>query len=306
MIYTVTTNPNIDYYAWTEGMPLLGTVNRTLGEQISPGGKGVNVSLVLNRLGVENCALGFVAGHVGDMFCGLLQETGCRSDFIRLPKGETRINVKLEGDCETAFNGAGPALHPTHVAQLLQRLAALEEGDTVVLSGNLQSSISGAYAEILERMAPHRVRAVVDTTGAALRGTFRYRPFLAKPNAEELAELFGEAEPDLNGAIAMAKRVQAEGPQNVLVSMGSQGAVLIADDGQVYRGTVQGPCRVVSTVGAGDSLTAGYLAGYLTSSNHAAALCLGIAAGTATACSELLATTRAIQDMLPHVSVERI
>lgn len=287
MIYTVTTNPNIDYYM-TLGAPLaVGAINRAASEACCAGGKGINVSIMLSRLGVSNRALGFTAGHVGDMLERMLAQEGCVCDFVRLSRGETRINVKLTGTCETAINGKGPTPEPHDADALLRRLDALSKADTLVLSGNVQSGAADLFERLMQRAADAGAALVVDTEGAALTAALRYRPLLVKPNREEFAALCGRPLDTLDAVQEAARELQRCGAQNVLVSMGADGALLLGSDGICRRAWTDAQGCVVSTVGAGDSMVAGFLAGL--SGGLDEALRLGTAAGTATAFAPVLA-----------------
>lgn len=306
MIYTLTLNPNIDYFMRLRAPAALGTVNRAEREWLLPGGKGVNVSLVLTQLGAPTRALGFVAGESGELFLRLLRTYHCPSDFIRLPHGQTRINVKLAGPDETAFNGKGPDLTQQALAALLEQLACLSGSDTLVLSGNAPANLPAAFDALAQLANARRARLVVDTAGPALRRALDFHPFLIKPNADELSELCGAPVPDAAAAAELAQALRAGGVQNVLVSLGADGAVLAADDGRIYRAQTAGEFPVRSTVGAGDSMLAGFLAGLSAGQGPDSALRLAAAAGTATACSDGLADQAEIQVMLPKIQVRAL
>lgn len=306
MIYTLTLNPNIDYFMRLQSPAQLGQINRAAREWMLPGGKGVNVSLVLSRLGAPTRALGFVAGECGELFLSLLRTYRCPADFIRLPRGQTRINVKLEGQDETAFNGKGPDLTPQSLEDLLQALGGLSAADTLVLSGNAPANLPEAFDTLAQFANARRARLVVDTAGEPLRRALAFRPFLIKPNASELSELCRAVVPDAAAAASLAQALRLGGVENVLVSLGADGAVLAAGDGSVYRATAQGKFPIRSTVGAGDSMLAGFLAGLHAGRGYAGALRLSAAAGTATACSDALASAAEIEAVLPRIRVRRM
>ena len=305
MIYTLTANPCIDYFLYLQAPAKLGAINRARQEDIRPGGKGVNVSVMLQRLGEKTCTTGFAAGESGDFLEALLKKYGCTPDFVRLPAGQTRINVKLEDAPETAFNGKGPDLDEGALDALMEKLSALTKDDTLVISGNLQGG-SETYVRLAALAAKRGAQLVVDTTGEALAKTLPFKPFLIKPNEEELAELFGEEAETLPQIIALARRAQRGGARNVLVSMGGDGSLLAAEDGTLWRAELTGRWNVISTVGAGDSLTAGFLAGWAQSGDHEAALRLGSAAGTATACDGWLAEKDKVDGVLPYVTITKL
>ena len=297
MIYTVTFNPALDYVVRLEALAP-GGVNRTCSEDIQLGGKGINVSCVLGQLGLESVALGFVAGFTGEAVEAGLARRGVRTDFIRLPRGFTRINVKIKAGAETEINGRGPDIPPAALEQLFQKLDALGAGDALVLAGSIPASLpSDIYQRILERMAPKGVLCAVDTTGEALVKVLPYRPFLIKPNEHELGEIFGRTL-HTDGEIAeCARRLQQQGARNVLVSMAGRGALLLDEEGGVHRlEAFRG--QVKNSVGAGDSMVAGFLAGWLEKGDWAWALRLGSACGSATAFSDALATRAEIDALL--------
>ena len=306
MIYTVTTNPNIDYYMTFTKPATLGEINRAASESCFPGGKGVNVSIMLSRLGVKNRALGFTAGFAGQMLEQMMRSEGCACDFVRLNAGETRINVKLTGQNETAFNGKGPAIDDEAAQVLLARLDGLTADDILVLSGNLQSSAGNLFMQLMEKAAFCGAALAVDTEGEALRSALRYRPLLVKPNREELGALLGRSLDSIQAVASAARELQAAGAQNVLVSMGGDGALLLSRDGVCRRAETAAQGTVVSTVGAGDSMVAGFLAGLCETGDSAQALRLGAAAGTATAFSPVLADASMVERILPQIHVQTL
>ncbi|MBE6594396.1 MAG: 1-phosphofructokinase [Ruminococcaceae bacterium] len=281
MIYTVTLNPAVDYVVHLPAFAE-GATNRATGEEIYFGGKGINVSLVLRELGVTSTALGFVAGFTGDALEAHLAAAGVQTDFLRLPEGFTRINVKVKsGGRESEINGKGPAVPLEMVEVLLEKLDRLEEGDTLVLAGSVPGTLpSNIYERMLAHLSGRGVRFVVDAEGALLRATLGYRPFLIKPNRRELSGLVGRTLSNDGELAAAARELQAAGAQNVLVSLGGEGALLLDAEGTVHRAPAVGGAAV-NTVGAGDSMVAGFLAGI--SRGYDRALRLGLAAGGATA-----------------------
>lgn len=301
MIYTVTFNPAIDYVVQLDSPLEIGGVNRASAEHCVLGGKGINVSGVLTELGCGNVALGFVAGETGAWLERGLAARGQQTDFIRLDSGMTRINVKIKGAEETELNGAGPQITPEAMEQLYRKLDALLPGDVLVLAGSIPACLpQDTYQQILTRLKGKGVRTAVDATGQLLMNVLPYRPFLIKPNHHELAELLGR---ELYGdqEIAGAARVlQQKGARNVLVSMAGDGALLLDEEGWVHCiGTPQG--RVVNSVGAGDSMLAGFIAGYLDRGCYDHALRLGTACGSATAFCLGLAQRPQIEQMLTQL-----
>lgn len=300
MIYTVTFNPALDYVVRVDHFTL-GAVNRTVQEHIFYGGKGINVSAVLANLGYDNTALGFVAGFTGEEIERGAKTLGFKSDFIHVKKGMTRINVKLKAEEESEINGMGPEITPEDVVALFDKLEKLEKDDVLVLSGSIPASISDTiYEEIMERLDGRGIRIVVDATKDLLLNVLQFHPFLIKPNNHELGEMFGVELHTDEEIIRYAKVLQEQGAQNVLISMAGDGAILITEDGQVLKrkppkGTVK------NSVGAGDSMVAGFTAGYLKSGSYEEALKLGTAAGSASAFSDGLATREAIMELYQEI-----
>ncbi len=293
MIYTLTLNPSLDYtMTFTDLIP--GAVNRSSMETISFGGKGLNVCYVLNELGHPSLALGFLAGFTGKEIENATRSAGLQSDFIYLPQGLSRINVKLKSAHETDLNAQGPTIPDTCVAQLFSKLDKLEPNDILVLAGSVPPSLPETIYESLLRFANARsVLCVVDTTKAQFTGSLAYHPFLVKPNHHELGELFGKTLTSTKEVAYYAQRVQEMGAQNVLVSMAGEGALLIDPNGTLHKQSAPRG-QVIDSVGAGDSMIAGFLAGFLDTGDHAYALSLGTAAGSATAFSPTLATKEQI------------
>lgn len=291
MIYTVTLNPAVDYIVSPEQFAL-NEINRYASCTYGPGGKGVNVSLLLTSLGVRNRALGLCAGFSGTEIVRLMEEKGCDTDFVRLPEGHSRINVKVcapDGG-ETDLNGEGPEVPAESFEELKEKLRELREGDLLVLAGSVPASLGkGVYEDFLREIRAGGAQAVVDATGDALRRTLPYRPFLVKPNDEELGELFGVEIKTVEEAKAYAGELVRMGARNVVVSMGSKGALLVSETGEsLFCRTVRG--EAVSTVGAGDSLVAGFLYGWGLHGTLEGALRWGVAAGAATAFSKGIAS----------------
>jgi 1-phosphofructokinase len=303
MIYTVTFNPALDYVVRVDHFAL-GAVNRTEQESIYYGGKGLNVSAVLSTLGYGNTALGFVAGFTGDEIERGVKGLGFQSDFIRVEKGLSRINVKLRSQEETEINGMGPEITGEDVKQLFEKLDRLTAGDVLVLSGSIPKSIDDdIYERIMESLDGRGVRIVVDATKDLLINVLPYHPFLIKPNNHELGEMFGVTLHGPEEIIDYGKRLQEKGAKNVLISMAGDGAILITEEEEVFRmGVPKG--TVKNSVGAGDSMVAGFIAGYLENGSFKHALRLGSAAGSASAFSEGLAGREDIMRLYEELSKE--
>lgn len=297
MIYTVTFNPALDYIV---RLPQLnpGETNRAKETRVLAGGKGVNVSFVLKNLGYESKALGFAAGFTGNYLMKTLRDRGCDTDFISLSEGMTRINVKIKGAEETEINGQGPVISETAVLALMMQLDRLEDGDILVLSGSIPDSLpENMYEKLIERQQGKKIKVVVDTTGKSLLCTLKYHPFLIKPNQQELGELFQVKVSGKGDVIVYGEKLRQMGAMNVLVSMGGQGAILLDEKGDIHEGRAP-KGRLVNSVGSGDSMVAGFLAGYLESSDYKDAFYMGISAGSATAFSETLATREETEKLL--------
>ena len=299
MIYTVTFNPAVDLVADIDCVKW-GSVNRLSGEQVFFGGKGINVSVVLNKLGVQSKALGFCAGFTGDALEQSLRDSGIQTDFIHLKSGFTRINVKLRADTETELNGAGPDIDDASLERLFAQLDGLADGDSLVLAGSVPASLpADIYERIMARLAERNIRFVVDAAGKLLLNVLKYRPFLVKPNIHELGDMFGVTVDSVNEAAEYAAKLRDMGAVNVLVSMGSVGALLLDENGVQHRcGVCRGTVR--NSVGAGDSMVAGFLAG-CGSGDYEYALKLGTAAGGATAFSDGLARKELIMSLLEQL-----
>ena len=301
MIYTVTFNPSLDYIVSVENFQL-GITNRTSSELMLPGGKGINVSTVLMNLGIENKALGFVAGFVGDEIIRRLEEMGVQNGFIRIEEGVSRINLKLKSIDGTEINGQGPVISPEHVEELMKQLDRLGEGDVLFLSGSIPSSMpDDAYQKIMERLDGRGVQIVVDATKDLLLNVLEYHPFLIKPKNHELGELFGVDLKTREEVIPYAKKLQEKGAVNVLVSMAGEGAVLIDANEDVHMAPAP-KGTLVNGVGAGDSMVAGFMAGWLEKQDYEHAFCMGVSAGSASAFSEHLATKAEIEAVYQQVT----
>ena len=293
MIYTVTFNPSLDYIVSVEDFKL-GLTNRTNSELMLPGGKGLNVSMVLSNLGIENKAFGFAAGFTGDEIIRRIEERGIRADFIHVDNGISRINVKLTSIDGTEINGCGPTIRAEEMNQLIDKLNTLSRGDVLVLAGSIPSSMPDTiYSQIMERLSGRGVVFVVDATRELLVSVLKYHPFLVKPNHHELGEIFDVSLGTRTEVIPYAKRLREMGAENVLVSMAGEGAVLAAADGSVYE-TAAPEGKLINGVGAGDSMVAGFLAGWMEKKEYRHAFYMGVSAGSASAFSEQLATREEI------------
>ena len=288
MIYTMTFNPALDYVIHMDGLAL-GMVNRTTGEAVYYGGKGINVSCILKELGHESTALGFVAGFTGKALEEGLKKQDIRTDFISLGQGMTRINVKIKAEEETDINGQGPIIDEAALSALYERLDGLKEGDILVLAGSIPSTLpEDIYERMMDRLRGRGISFVVDATKELLLNVLKYHPFLIKPNHVELGEMFGVTLHTEADILTYAGKLQEKGARNVLVSMAGDGALLLTEEGRVHKiGVPKG--TVINSVGAGDSMVAGFLAGYLKKADYGYALRLGTAAGSATAFSDGLA-----------------
>lgn len=305
MIYTVTFNPSLDHVVTVRNFTV-GGINRTETESIFPGGKGINVSTVLNNLGISSTALGFVAGFTGDEVVRSLDEAGVRNEFIKLDYGLTRINMKLANVDGTEINGPGPDVPDEKVNELLCRIDSLSSGDILVLAGSIPSSIpDDIYEKIMIQLHGRGVRIVTDAAGKLLTNVLVHRPFLIKPNNFELGDIFGLKLCTRKDVIPYAHKLREAGAQNVLVSMGGEGAVLVTSDGSVYEACAPSG-ETVNCCGAGDSMVAGFIAGWLESADYERAFRMALAAGSATAFSENLASGDDIRKVLESVTVHRI
>lgn len=296
MVYTVTFNPAIDYVVHTGEMKL-GATNRSEREEMYFGGKGINVSIVLRELGIDSKALGFTAGFTGEAIEKGLADMGINTDFVRLDNGNSRINVKIKAAEETELNGQGPYIDDKAIAALFEKLDSLSDGDSLILAGSIPSSLpSDIYERILERLSGKSIRVVVDATKDLLLNVLKYKPFLIKPNNHELGEMFGVELKTDEEIEKYARKLKDMGAVNVLISMAGDGAMLLDEFGKTHR---CGVCKgtVKNSVGAGDSMVAGFTAGSL-NGDYEYALKLGTAAGGATAFSDGLATKEKISELL--------
>ena len=301
MICTVPFNPSLDYIVSVEDFKL-GLTNRTSSELLLPGGKGINVSTVLMNLGIENTALGFTAGFVGDEIIRRLQEMGVTSDFIQIADGISRINVKLKSIDGTEINGAGPVIEENKVEELMKKLEKLGEGDVLFLAGSIPSSMpDDMYEQIMKKLDGKGAMIVVDATKDLLVNVLKYHPFLIKPNNHELGEIFGVELKTREDVVPYGKKLQEKGARNVLISMAGEGAVLVAEDGQIFEEPAP-KGRLVNGVGAGDSMVAGFVAGWMEKKDYEHAFHMGIAAGSASAFSENLATREEINAVYQQIT----
>lgn len=289
MIYTVTFNPSLDYVIQVDKL-VPGEINRTTHEAVYPGGKGNNVSVILSNLGHSSKALGFTAGFTGEALENMLKEFGCDTAFIRLPEGSTRINVKINAGEETEINGQGPVITEEAQQALFEQLDALKKEDILVLAGSIPNTLpSDIYERILEHLQGRGIHFVVDATKDLLLKVLKYHPFLIKPNNHELGEMFGVTLKTRDEIVAYAKKLQEMGAENVLVSMAGDGAILLTEDGIIYKAKPP-KGKVLNSVGAGDSMVAGFLTGYLNTGEYEKAFRLGVVTGSATAFQYWLAT----------------
>lgn len=299
MVYTVTFNPAVDYVVHTKEMQV-GQVNRSESEEIYFGGKGINVSFVLHELGIPSKALGFVAGFTGAALENGVQASGIETDFVHLKNGFSRINVKIKSEEETDLNGQGPVIDEAALQELFEKLKQLKDGDTLVLAGSIPNTLpADIYERILESLSDRAIRTVVDATKDLLLNVLKYKPFLVKPNNYELGEMFGVTLHTTEEIATYAAKLKEMGAQNVLVSMAGDGALLLDEHGKTH---VCGVCKgtVKNSVGAGDSMVAGFLAGSI-DGDYAYALKLGTATGGATAFSDGLAKREEIDRLLQQL-----
>ena len=300
MIYTVTFNPSLDYIVSVNDFAL-GKTNRTKTEQMLAGGKGINVSTVLTNLGVENVALGFVAGFTGNEIERMARESGLQCEFISLENGCSRINVKMKDFDGTEINGQGPIIDKKAIDSLMNQLRDLKTGDILVLAGSIPSSMpSSIYRDIIVELKEKEISFVVDATNELLLNVLQYAPFLIKPNNHELGEIFGVELKTKESVVPYARKLQEMGAKNVLVSMSKEGAVLLTEEGEVFmlsapKGTL------VNAVGAGDSMVAGFLAGWIERKDYFHAFKMGVACGSASAFSELLATKEEVERIYQNI-----
>lgn len=304
MIYTVTFNPSLDYIVSVKDFRP-GMTNRTSSELMLAGGKGINVSIVLGNLGIKSTALGFIAGFTGDEIVRRLHNGGINSEFIKINDGISRINIKLKSIDGTEINGQGPHIDSSHIEQLMNRLRRLESGDVLVLAGSIPAGISdNIYKDIMDMLKDKGVQIVVDATSRLLTNVLEYNPFFIKPNQHELGDIFNVTLNTQEEVIPYALELKKMGAVNVCVSMGGKGAILVADDGNVYK--AKAPDGILkNSVGAGDSLVAGFLSGWIEKKDYEYAFRKGVATGSASAFSERLATNGEVNDLMGKVTIIR-
>lgn len=305
MIYTLTLNPSIDYILnidnFTEGI-----VNRTVSENMLYGGKGINTSVVLTNIGVDNTALGFVGGYIGKEFEKLLNADGVRTDFVYLKNSNTRINVKIKGKSETDINACGPEIAENEIAALFSKLDNITEGDFITLAGSIPKSVSkDIYVKIAEKLNHKKANLIIDAEKNLLTDVLPYNPFLIKPNHHELGDIFGKKLSNKEEIICAAKELQKMGARNIFISMAGDGGILLAENTTVYISPA--PCgKVINSTGAGDSLVAGFLAEFIKTNDYKKAFIYGLCAGSASAFSERLATKDEIDKLYNNFHFEKI
>ena len=305
MIYTVTLNPSIDYVIKVDKLTT-GNINRVNEEHVYPGGKGINVTRILKSLDNDNIALGFVSGFTGDYIINLLQELNLKSDFIKVKEGFTRINVKVKSEEETEINGQGPKISEEELNQFYKVIDKLVDGDILILSGSIPSCLDERlYESIMKKVEDRDIKVIVDATKNLLLNVLKYKPFLIKPNNHELAEMFNVELNSTEDVVFYARKLKEMGAQNVLISMGKDGALLVTENDEVFASSVA-KGEVINSVGAGDSMVAGFIAGYLKSNSYEEALRLGAASGGATAFSSDLATREFIDKLVDEIKIEKI
>lgn len=304
VIYTVTFNPSLDYIVSVKDFRP-GMTNRTSSELMLAGGKGINVSIVLGNLGIKSTALGFIAGFTGDEIVRRLHNGGINSEFIKINDGISRINIKLKSIDGTEINGQGPHIDSSHIEQLMNRLRRLESGDVLVLAGSIPAGISdNIYKDIMDMLKDKGVQIVVDATSRLLTNVLEYNPFFIKPNQHELGDIFNVTLNTQEEVITYALKLKKMGAVNVCVSMGGKGAILVADDGNVYK--AKAPDGILkNSVGAGDSLVAGFLSGWIEKKDYEYAFRKGVATGSASAFSERLATVGEVNMLIDKVVITR-
>ena len=294
MVYTVTLNPALDYVMKLKALRT-DDINRTDGEEIYYGGKGINVSVILTQLGIPNTALGFLGGFTGKKLEEMLKNDNVSCDFNYLKNGDTRINVKIKADKEIDLNACGPEITKEDMQSFLRKLDGIKSGDYLILAGSIPNTLpDDIYEQILERVGDRNINCVVDATGDLLKNVLKYKPFLIKPNHHELGDLFSTQIKSDDDIVKYSKKLQEMGAKNVLVSMAKDGAMLTDENGSVHTiGTAKG--KLINSVGCGDSMVAGFTAGYIKTADYSYALRLGSACGNATAFSEKLATREEIE-----------
>lgn len=297
MIYTLTFNPALDYIVQVKDFRA-GKINRTCYEKILPGGKGINVSIVLGNLGHNSTALGFVAGFTSEDIEKLMKQYGCKTDFIHVKEGFSRINLKMKSDSETEINGQGPCIKEQDIEKLYEKLDKLAEGDMLIISGSIPNTLPGdMYEQIIERIKEKKVQIIVDAEKELMTKVLKYHPFLVKPNNHELGQIYGVKLEKKEEVIPYAEKLQEAGARNVLVSMAGEGAVFLSEQGAVFKS--EAPKGVlVNSVGAGDSMVAGFAAGWIETKDFYKAFCMGLACGSASAFSSELAVREEVEALL--------
>ncbi len=302
MIYTVTFNPSIDYICRAEHFKA-GQINRTTYEKFLPGGKGINVSIVLKNLGMESRALGFVAGFTGKEIQNALDQYGVENQMIEVSEGLSRINVKMKSDEETEINGQGPKIHREDIQKLFKQLDALTKDDLLVISGSVPNTLpSDIYEQIMERLSSKEIPIVVDAEKDLLKKVLKYHPFLIKPNNHELSEFFHKKIESKRDCLFYAKKLQDLGARNVYVSMAASGAVFLSEEGISYQADAP-KGKLINSVGAGDSSVAGFLSAYLKTGDYRFAFYQGVCAGSASAFSEDLASEKEVNQLMKAMNV---
>jgi 1-phosphofructokinase len=300
MIYTITFNPALDYIVRVQDFKL-GQVNRTSYEEVYAGGKGINVSIVLKNLDVENVALGYIAGFTGEEIENKIKAFGCNTDFIKLNNGMSRINVKLKSNEESEINGQGPSISDQDLEELYRKLELLREGDILVLAGSIPATLpKNIYEIIMESLSGKGIRFIVDATGELLLNVLKYKPFLIKPNHHELAELFNATIENEDDIVIYAKKLREMGAQNVLISRAGDGAIFVTEKDEIIKSDVP-KGTLINSVGAGDSMVGGFIAGYLKNKSLEEAFKMGVATGSASAFSEGLATKEKVYELLNQI-----
>ena len=300
MIYTITFNPALDYIIRVKDFKL-GEVNRTSYEEVYAGGKGINVSIVLKNLDVENVALGYIAGFTGDEIEHKVKAFGCNTDFIKLDNGMSRINVKLKSNEESEINGQGPSISDKDLEELYEKLELLKAGDILVLAGSIPATLpKNIYELIMERLSNRGIKFIVDATGELLLNVLKYKPFLIKPNHHELAELFNTTIENEEDIVSYAKKLREMGAKNVLISRAGDGAIFVTENDEIIKSDVP-KGKLINSVGAGDSMVGGFIAGYIKNNRLEEAFKMGVATGSASAFSEGLATKENVYELLNQI-----